>query len=393
MTILEFLVVVGALAVFAAVGFSAIRNIRGNTDETKLSADITTVNEAVKGYIFSGGEISSDATAEQVIELLKLELSDEDAAIAAGYSGSFLDHRMIPLFISSDEDGPRAIWNFDSKKFVKTNANVAGIKQFVFDELAEKSEFHRIGKGMYKFADDEKGWVWNHGQDASNEYIMPTFVSRAPNSGVEETPVLVSLVPTGEDPPMPEVTLPPLNPDPLAAPKFSKQPGEYSISRFDLPVAIINMNPASISKIFYSVDFGNWAEYSGPVLVPDGGTLRAQAISTSPKFTDSSHVDGTYNGIKDTAVFVTSTKDLSNVVLEYIDGTHQKFDNLTGYTKTFVGNGTHIVGVWIKSGKNASGDGPGYGERILNPGNGNRVRGNGKNPRVSATFLRELPGG
>jgi len=65
-----------------------------------------------------------------------------------------------------------------------------------------------------------------------------------------------------------------------------------------------------------------------------------------------------------------SNKDLSNVVLKFFDGVHQKFDNLTGYTGTFSGTGANagkcIVGVWIKSGCNASGDGPGYGEWVPN---------------------------
>jgi hypothetical protein len=71
------------------------------------------------------------------------------------------------------------------------------------------------------------------------------------------------------------------------------------------------------------------------------------------------------------SVTTNSTKDLSNVVLEFCDGTHQKFDGLSGYSSTFSGTGDNagklIKGVWIKSGCNNSGDGPGYGEYIPNP--------------------------
>ncbi|MBI2191146.1 MAG: hypothetical protein HYU36_04100 [Planctomycetes bacterium] len=67
-----------------------------------------------------------------------------------------------------------------------------------------------------------------------------------------------------------------------------------------------------------------------------------------------------------TSVSVTSTKDLSNVVLEFSDGSRQKFDGLTGTMGTFSGTGSfsgkRIVGCWVKSGNNSSGDGPGYGE-------------------------------
>lgn len=94
------------------------------------------------------------------------------------------------------------------------------------------------------------------------------------------------------------------------------------------------------------------------------------------------------------SVYVTSSKDLSNVVLEFADGQHQKFEGLHGYTGTFQGTGVHagkeVVGVWIKSGCNESGDGPGYGERIDNPGDGSTVHGRnvhrGCTPHVTATF-------
>lgn len=65
------------------------------------------------------------------------------------------------------------------------------------------------------------------------------------------------------------------------------------------------------------------------------------------------------------SVQVSSTKELSNVVLKFHDNTTQKFDNLSGNTGTFAGTGAQegkcIIGVWIKSGCNSSNDGPGYG--------------------------------
>jgi hypothetical protein len=103
-------------------------------------------------------------------------------------------------------------------------------------------------------------------------------------------------------------------------------------------------------------------------------------------------------------VYVTSTKDLSNVVLnfgpdEFGNPRHQKFDNLSGYTANFEGTGEYegldIVGVWIKSGCNSSSDGPGYGEYISNPGDGFTSHGGNKSkgckPHVSATF-ETVPG-
>jgi hypothetical protein len=68
---------------------------------------------------------------------------------------------------------------------------------------------------------------------------------------------------------------------------------------------------------------------------------------------------------------IISCKDLSNVVLEFEDGTRQKFDGLSGQSASFSGTGANagkvVVGVWVKAGANFSGDGPGYGERFDGP--------------------------
>ncbi len=65
-----------------------------------------------------------------------------------------------------------------------------------------------------------------------------------------------------------------------------------------------------------------------------------------------------------TSVFVQSSKDLSNVVLKYCcgGGPDYKYDSLSGRQGTFSGGTKQLAGVWVKSGCNQSGDGPGYGQ-------------------------------
>lgn len=67
-------------------------------------------------------------------------------------------------------------------------------------------------------------------------------------------------------------------------------------------------------------------------------------------------------------VYVVSTKDLSNVVLQFSDGTTQRFEGLKGKTGAFRGTGSNankrIDRCWVKSGCNDSGEEPGYGERF-----------------------------
>lgn len=68
------------------------------------------------------------------------------------------------------------------------------------------------------------------------------------------------------------------------------------------------------------------------------------------------------------AVLVTSSRDISNVELRYYDGSRQRFEGLSGRRLTFTGTGRQkgkrITTVWVKSGPNFSGDGPGLGERF-----------------------------
>ena len=71
-----------------------------------------------------------------------------------------------------------------------------------------------------------------------------------------------------------------------------------------------------------------------------------------------------FNG---TSVTVFSAQDLSNVVIQFEDGSEQKFDELsTGPSATFSGDGAYagkkVIGCWIKSASNGSGDGPGKGQ-------------------------------
>lgn len=68
------------------------------------------------------------------------------------------------------------------------------------------------------------------------------------------------------------------------------------------------------------------------------------------------------------SITVYTCKDLSNVVVEFEDGTRERFEglngNVNGFSGTGVNAGKRIVRVWVKAGANHSGDGPGYGQRV-----------------------------
>lgn len=100
---------------------------------------------------------------------------------------------------------------------------------------------------------------------------------------------------------------------------------------------------------------------------PNCGTATAETVSAGTDSGCKSAVTVFFNGCTN-SVYVTSTKDLSNVVLEMCDGTRHKYDNLSSPTGWFASpDGKNIVRVWVKSGCYMSGDGPGYGWRVEGP--------------------------
>lgn len=97
------------------------------------------------------------------------------------------------------------------------------------------------------------------------------------------------------------------------------------------------------------------------------GSAPAETVAAGTDSGCKSAVTVFFNGCTN-RVYVTSTKDLSNVVLEMCDGTRYKYDNLSSPTGWFASpDGKNIVRVWVKSGCYMSGDGPGYGWRVDGP--------------------------
>lgn len=89
---------------------------------------------------------------------------------------------------------------------------------------------------------------------------------------------------------------------------------------------------------------------------------------------------------------VTSTKDISNVIIEDCLGVTHKHDNLDGlffnHTETFV-----IAGVWVKSGDNSDPNGPpGAGERFDNPNADELCDGAPECPEMDLTAVANADG-
>jgi Flp pilus assembly protein TadG len=127
---------------------------------------------------------------------------------------------------------------------------------------------------------------------------------------------------------------------------------------------------AAIAKLGQTAIETNQANIYTALGSPNVGTLPLKP--DWPKFKGAAPTDSTkpqiYVTWQDTQVYVDSTKNLENVVLQFSNGNKQTFSGLTAKTGTFKGsgsnNGKQITKAWVKSGNNLSGEGTNYGERF-----------------------------
>ncbi|MDF1812345.1 MAG: VWA domain-containing protein, partial [Verrucomicrobiales bacterium] len=127
----------------------------------------------------------------------------------------------------------------------------------------------------------ESTWVWDYGEEAA----------AAPPAGptqISANPIPVSLVPASVPTGPPDTTLP------LQPPYFSPPGGNYPITDFDLAVTISDNNPSGRSELVYSLNYGDWTPYTGPVVVPPNSNLRAQATPLMDEWVSSSITSATY---------------------------------------------------------------------------------------------------
>jgi len=116
-----------------------------------------------------------------------------------------------------------------------------------------------------------------------------------------------------------------------------------------------------VTKSMQNTLAGRWANLSMPGTCPIVAGVRYVDLDLNNGGPDTR---AEFNGL---SVTVYSGQDLSNVVLQFEDGSEQKFDELeVGPSQTFSGDGPYagktIIGCWVKSASNASDDGPGKGQ-------------------------------
>lgn len=284
----ELLITVAVLGILAAIGTVTTSHVVGKARDQKLFSDVSTLNRSIVAYLASGGDLSGVTRPEDV--LVRLKRGFAQAKRVPGLSGAKLDERLTFTMQSPGEaqgNQWRAYWNAAEQRFVLAqNGEGPGIKAFRLEALPPASdpgeESLPEAKVPLLYAGSST-WIWDYQDAAPSGPPLPTDfpVGEVPNS----------------PPPPPTGSPSPSGATPLAAPVFSLTSGAFPIDAFDLPLSLHNPNPLGSSELYYSINFGNWQLYTGPLQVPPGTIVAAQAIATSDQYRNSPRVDHRYGAL------------------------------------------------------------------------------------------------
>jgi hypothetical protein len=264
-TLVEMVVMLGILSALCGLGIRALSGIGNGTANAKLGSDIQTLNKAVAAFLNNGGRIGSGHNGNDVLRLLKSNISAQDAKQLVGVAGPFLDKRIVgrPALV---EDKRRIIWDHEKRVF-KITTSGGGWDGIYFDEsqsLADHGEESRKTAFQYSKVDT---WVWDY-KDRTLEANVAVV-----GGGYVESRLR-------------------LNP-----PRIS--PGSGIISHLDFPlgVTIENPNPVGSSVLMFSVDGAPWSTLTGNSISITKAPITqvaAYAASISPNFIDSLESEEVY---------------------------------------------------------------------------------------------------
>ncbi len=169
-TLVELIVVVAAVSVISSVGVVAVGNIQDAARESKLEADVESINRSIALYQANGGVLNSTVapTADDAIAKLKTRADNSTASVAIGFTGSFLDVRTIKVDQTSAEASAgklRAVWNPTPARFTTARSGGAGISQFKLDESLAGATVQQEARTLNLAAsprEDSDRWVWNY---------------------------------------------------------------------------------------------------------------------------------------------------------------------------------------------------------------------------------------
>ncbi len=287
LSLVEVVLVVGALAILSAIGAASWSAVNRNAQRQKLETDVRTLNSALTVYLSSGGNLAGATEPGGVLARLKTSRSKGDRRLhAAAGSGRLVDARVAAVAVPASSWKSRAVFNAAKQRFeVASSGN--GV-EFILDptiaEVAATIENRDLGAVKYS---STSSWVWDHSPTVNpsapaGPSVFPTNPSIADSSPiVAPAPAPAPAPPAATGPSTPPPPPPPPLPR-LPTPQFSLAGGAHSELLFPLSVTITNVPSGDIASVIFQVGSGPWTAYSGAVPVPMNSWLRAQFIAKDP---------------------------------------------------------------------------------------------------------------
>jgi len=282
-SLVETLVMVGAIAATTGVGVVAVQHTREATQANKLESDVARLNSAVRAYLLNGGALPADADAETVLARLKMKPIASSAKALVGVGGPFIDERITGVTATGTAATVRATWNATAQRFVLVTSG-DGYRAFNLTGAVGTAATETRSTAQ-KFASRD-AWVWDYDSTATVAAVAK------PAEMMTSEPELAVQTPQGQP-----------GPRRLLQPEYSIPTGLYPYANFPLGVTLTNPNPTGSSSLFYSLNNGPWVPYAEgtPLNLPTEtltSSLRTYAAArNSEAFNDSSSVENLYKTI------------------------------------------------------------------------------------------------
>lgn len=258
-SLLELLIVLGALSSVLAMGFIHLSNTHQAATATKLTQDVAAMNRAVRTYKLSGGDLTTATTPDAV--MAKLKTISSRASATAGLRGAMIDLRLRGV-ASTGTGTPRAVWDTAAESF-KIATSGSGYQEFVIDPAAAPAIPTEESRKVLLALDDSDKWIWGFNE------ARPTPTGPRTSGTTIDEPVITPG-------PIDNIIV-------LQAPAFSIPGALYDYSAFapDLPVSLIDSNEPGAAMMFYSMNNGPWQAWNGtPISVPRVLTTSLRAYSS-----------------------------------------------------------------------------------------------------------------
>ncbi|MCB1236430.1 MAG: hypothetical protein KDM91_15290, partial [Verrucomicrobiae bacterium] len=318
MSLIEALVTVMVLGTLAAVAYAFLSGVTDSAHTEKARNDVASLNRAVEIFVSNGGSIDPEASAEEVIALLKGHASTEQADYHVGLSGSKIDPRLTPVPVSaleSDTPGTRIRWDGSAHRFtVEDDATGPGISAFVLVDNAAENGDHQIqlSDGVFTYAKEDT-WIWDYQDAVATPLVGPsTIPTTAPPADTLPPPS------SGGTPP---AAVPPGPPSPPVAakldpPLFSIAAGKHPLKDFRLSLTLSDPNTAGAGKIRYRLISGAaWEDYEEreALMIDPDDKVDAFVESNSPAEYENSVVAGASYWTDPVTLALNVTADKSGV--------------------------------------------------------------------------------